>query len=128
MQAQIFLVTSVRGNVFAPQMVTNAGERALGAKIPTPFFFMASAFFFADADRAFLPAVLLMAVNFFRVAFVGLVVLTFGVVVFFVVVFVISIKRWKCTKALSLEPKWLRRSSSSSSSSYRSKDGNARKP
>merc|ERR1719199_1668654 len=105
MQAQIFLVTSVRGNVFAPQMVANAGERALGAKIPTPFFFIAKAFFFADADFAFLPAVLLMAVNFFRVAFV---VLTFGVVVFFVVVFVISIKRWKCTKALSLEPKWQR--------------------
>merc|ERR1719408_467432 len=101
MYAQIFLITSVRGNVFAPQMVAIAGERALGAKIPTPFFFMASAFFFADADRAFLPAVLLMAVNFFRVAFVGLVVLV-------VVVVVISIGRWKCTKALSLEPKWLR--------------------
>merc|ERR1719199_1966720 len=98
MQAQIFLVTSVRGNVFAPQMVANAGERALGAKIPTPFFFMASAFFFADADFAFLPAVRLMAVSFFNVAFV---VFTFGVVVFFAdVVLVISIRRWKCTHAL----------------------------
>ena len=45
--------------------------------MPTPFFFMASAFFFAEADFAFLPAVRLMAVSFFNVAFVGLVVFTF---------------------------------------------------
>merc|ERR1719171_86091 len=89
MKAQIFFVTSVRGIVFPPQMVANAGERTLGAKIPTPFFFMASA-------RAF-PAAFFAAVIFFKVALVGFVVFAFGVVVFFVAVFlVISIKRWKC--------------------------------
>lgn len=55
----------------------DAGDRTFGAKMPTPFFFMASAFFFAEADFAFLPAVRLMAVSFFNVAFVGLVVFTF---------------------------------------------------
>merc|ERR1712159_650266 len=57
MYAQIFFVTSVRGIFFPPQMVANAGERTLGAKIPTPFFFKA--------------------------ALVGFVVFAFGVVVFF---------------------------------------------
>lgn len=55
----------------------DAGDRTFGAKMPTPFFFIASAFFFAEADFAFLPAVRLMAVSFFNVAFVGLVVFTF---------------------------------------------------
>merc|ERR1719199_1634384 len=72
MWTQIFLVTSVRGIFFPPQMVANAGDKTFGAKMPTPFFFIA--------------------------AFVGLVVFTFGVVVFFAdVVLVISIRRWKCT-------------------------------
>merc|ERR1719238_1475499 len=57
MYAQTFFVTSVRGNVFAPQIAANAGLRVFGAKMPTPFFFIAAAFFFAFADFAFLPAV-----------------------------------------------------------------------
>ena len=44
-----FFVTSVRGIVFPPQIAANAGLRVFGAKMPTPFFFMAATFFLADA-------------------------------------------------------------------------------
>merc|ERR1719487_871056 len=71
MYTQIFLVTSVRGMDFPPQMSASAGLRVFGAKMPTPFFFMANAFFLA-------------AVIFFNVAFVT--------VVFVVVVVVISLE------------------------------------
>merc|ERR1719353_1860509 len=80
MYTQIFFVTSVRGMVLPPQIAANAGLRVFGTKMPTPFFFMAAAFFLADAALAFLPAVFFSAVIFFRVAFVGLVVLTVTVV------------------------------------------------
>merc|ERR1719161_2860523 len=63
MYTQIFLVTSVRGMVLAPQIVAIASLSFFGAKMPFPAFFMAIAFFLADADLAFLPAV------FFRLAF-----------------------------------------------------------
>merc|ERR1712070_1002407 len=53
MYTQIFFVTSVRGIDFPPQIAANAGLRVFGAKMPTPFFFMARAFFFAEADFAF---------------------------------------------------------------------------
>merc|ERR1719263_981170 len=43
MYAQTFFVTSVRGNVFAPQIATNAGLRVFGAKMPFPAFFIAAA-------------------------------------------------------------------------------------
>merc|ERR1719271_841435 len=76
MYTQIFFVTSVRGIVLPPQMAANAGLRVFGAKMPTPFFFMASAFFLADADLAFLPAVFFSAVIFFRTAFGVFVVVT----------------------------------------------------
>merc|ERR1719198_1046813 len=36
MYAQIFLVTSVRGSVLAPQIATNSGLRVFGAKMPFP--------------------------------------------------------------------------------------------
>merc|ERR1719337_631888 len=98
MYTQIFFVTSVRGIVLPPQMAANAGLRVFGAKMPTPFFFMASAFFLADADLAFLPAVFFSAVIFFNVAFVT--------VVFVVVLVVISIEeRLNVHARLSLEPK-----------------------
>ena len=42
--------TSVRGSFFAPQIAANASLSCFGAKMPTPFFFMAAAFFFAFAD------------------------------------------------------------------------------
>merc|ERR1719171_649728 len=57
MYAQIFFVTSVRGNDFAPQMAANSGLRVFGAKMPLPAFFIFSAFFFPVALMAFLPAV-----------------------------------------------------------------------
>merc|ERR1719197_337479 len=89
MYTQIFFVTSVRGNVFAPQITARAGLRAFGAKMPIPFFFMAATFFLADADLAFLPAVFFSAVIFFNAAFVIVVF----VVVTVVVVVVISIEQ-----------------------------------
>ena len=48
-EAGTFLVTSVRGRVFAPQTAASASLSFFGAKIPTPFFFMASAFFLPAA-------------------------------------------------------------------------------
>merc|ERR1719421_2043878 len=45
-----FLVTSVRGIDLPPQMAANAGLSVFGAKMPTPFFFMAKAFFLPVAD------------------------------------------------------------------------------
>merc|ERR550537_681745 len=96
MYTQIFLVTSVRGMVFPPQIFANASLSFFGAKIPLPAFFMASAFFLADADLAFLPAVFFAAVIFFSSAF--------EMVVFVVVVVtVIAIEGGKCKHALSLE-------------------------
>merc|ERR1719310_125536 len=41
MYAQIFFVTSVRGAVFTPHTAARASESFFGAKMPTPFFFMA---------------------------------------------------------------------------------------
>merc|ERR1712118_71825 len=79
METQIFFVTSVRAIFFPPQVVANAGERTLGAKMPTPFFFIASALAFTAAFFAFLPAALLTAVIFFKVPMVGFVVFAFGV-------------------------------------------------
>merc|ERR1719379_2842489 len=45
MYTQIFFVTSVRGMVLPPQMAAKASLSFFGAKMPTPFFFMASAIF-----------------------------------------------------------------------------------
>merc|ERR1719398_465572 len=39
MYAQIFFVTSVRGNFFAPQIAASSGLRTFGAKMPFPAFF-----------------------------------------------------------------------------------------
>merc|ERR1719440_355372 len=50
MYTQIFLVTSVRGRVLAPQIVAIASLSFFGAKMPFPAFFMAAAFFL---DAAF---------------------------------------------------------------------------
>merc|ERR1719327_362724 len=91
MYTQIFLVTSVRGMVLPPQIFANASLSFFGAKMPSPAFFMASAFFLADADLAFLPAVFFAAVIFFSSAFV---------MVVFVVVVVIAIVGGKCKHAL----------------------------
>merc|ERR1719238_1479653 len=77
MYAQIFFVTSVRGRTFAPQIAANASESFFGAKMPTPFFFMAATFFLAEADFAFLPAAFFAALS---VAFVAFVIVVFVVV------------------------------------------------
>merc|ERR1719174_849857 len=81
MYTQIFLVTSVRGRVLAPQIFAIASLSFFGAKMPFPAFFMASAFFLADADLAFLPAVFFTAVIFFSSAFVMVVFVVVTVVV-----------------------------------------------
>merc|ERR1719379_2076038 len=82
MYAQIFFVTSVRGAVFTPHTFAKASESFFGAKIPTPFFFMAAAIFLPFAFAAVLP----------RAFFVALSVVGFFVVVVVTVVFVIAIE------------------------------------
>merc|ERR1719182_409042 len=44
MYTQTFLVTSVRGRVFAPQTAASASLSFFGAKMPLPAFFMAVIF------------------------------------------------------------------------------------
>merc|ERR1719262_295943 len=90
MYTQIFLVTSVRGRVLAPQIFAIASLSFFGAKMPFPAFFMANAFFLPAAFIAFLPAVFFSAVIFFKVAFVIVVFATVLVVV------VIAIEGSKC--------------------------------
>merc|ERR1719486_132227 len=85
MYTQTFLVTSVMGRVFAPQIAAKASLSFFGAKRPTPFFFWANAIFFPLAFAAVLPNVRFCAMIFFSVAFVI-------VVVFLVVVVVIAIE------------------------------------
>ena len=55
----------MRGSDFAPQIAAKAGLRTFLAKMPFPAFFIARAFFLADADLAILPAVFLAALIFF---------------------------------------------------------------
>merc|ERR1719390_106110 len=56
MYAQIFFVTSMRGNFFAPQIAASSGLRTFGAKMPFPAFFMAAAFFLPAAFFAVFPS------------------------------------------------------------------------
>merc|ERR1719331_1603878 len=70
MYTQIFFVTSVRGAVFTPQTFANASLSFFGAKIPTPFFFMAAAIFLPFAFFATLPAAFFVALIAALVAFV----------------------------------------------------------
>merc|ERR1711869_78655 len=92
MYSQTFLVTSVVGRVFAPQIAANASLSFFGAKRPTPIFFWANAIFFPLAFAAVLPNVRFCAVIFFSVAFVIVVVVVVATVVFLVVVVVIAIE------------------------------------
>merc|ERR1719420_1142094 len=87
MYTQIFFVTSVRGIFLPPQILASGSLKAFGAKIPTPFFFMAAAIFLPFAFNAVLPA-----------AFFAFVIVVFVVVVATVVFvdFVIAIKRLEC--------------------------------
>merc|ERR1719484_200949 len=97
MYTQTFLVTSVRGRVFAPQ---TAASESLS-------FFRAAAIFFPLAFDAVFPRARFSAVIFLSVAFVIVVFVVFATVVFatVLVVVVIAIEGRKCKHALSLEPK-----------------------
>merc|ERR1719299_169062 len=101
MYTQIFFVTSVRGNFFAPQMAAKASLSCFGAKMPTPFFFIAATFFLALSLCAFFPMVRFSAFIFFNAA---LVIVVFVVLVgpAAVLVVVIAIEEGKCKHALSL--------------------------
>merc|ERR1719465_339217 len=70
MYTQTFLVTSVRGRVFAPQTAASASLSFFGAKMPLPAFFMAAAIFFPLAFDAVFPRARFSAVIFLSVAFV----------------------------------------------------------
>merc|ERR1719252_63113 len=85
MYTQIFFVTSVRGITFPPQIAANAGLSVFGAKMPTPFFFMAATFFLAEADFAFLPAAFFAALSVAFVAFVSVVFVVLTVVAVIVI-------------------------------------------
>merc|ERR1719263_1912433 len=102
MYAQIFFVTSVRGNFFAPQIAASSGL-TFGAKMPFPAFFMAAALRLPAAFEAVLPRRRISAVIFLRVAFVTVVFVVFTAVVATVVlvVVVIAIGGRKCKHALS---------------------------
>merc|ERR1719375_2535867 len=106
MYAQIFFVTSVRGNFFAPQIAASSGLRVFGAKMPLPAFFKAAALRLLAAFLEILPARFFSAVIFFKAAFVIVVfvVVVVALTAVFVVVVVIAIGERKCAQALSLEP------------------------
>merc|ERR1719487_2015257 len=93
MYTQIFLVTSVRGKVFAPQMAESSALSVLGAKMPRPFFFIANAFFFPAADMFALLWRFFSAVIFFKAAFVIVVFVVTVVATVVLVVVVISIRK-----------------------------------
>merc|ERR1719353_835253 len=99
MYTQTFLVTSVRGRVFAPQTAASESLSFFGAKMPLPAFFMAAAIFFPLAFDAVFPRARFSAVIFLTVVFATVVLATVLVVV------VIAIEGRKCKHALSLEPK-----------------------
>merc|ERR1719421_525423 len=99
MYTQTFLVTSVRGRVFAPQTAASASLSFFGAKMPLPAFFMAAAIFFPLAFDAVFPRARFSAVIFLSVAFVVFATVVFATVL---VVVVIAIEGRKCKHALSL--------------------------
>merc|ERR1719478_1118529 len=101
MYTQTFLVTSVRGRVFAPQTAASASLSFFGAKMPLPAFFMAAAIFFPLAFDAVFPRARFSAVIFLSVAF-GIVVFATVVLATVLVVVVIAIEGRKCKHALSL--------------------------
>merc|ERR1719454_763935 len=102
MYTQTFLVTSVRGRVFAPQTAASESLSFFGAKMPLPAFFMAAAIFFPLAFDAVFPRARFSAVIFLSVVF-GTVVFATVVLATVLVVVVIAIEGRKCKHALSLE-------------------------
>merc|ERR1719311_938249 len=67
MYSQTFLVTSVRAIFLPPQMAARLSDSALGAKMPAPFFFIASALFLPALLMLVLPIRFFSAVVFFNV-------------------------------------------------------------
>merc|ERR550537_970403 len=104
MYTQTFLVTSVRGRVFAPQTAASASLSFFGAKMPLPAFFMAAAIFFPLAFDAVFPRARFSAVIFLIVAFVvfGTVVFATVVLATVLVVVVIAIEGRKCKHAAGM--------------------------
>merc|ERR1719240_1343463 len=90
MYTQTFLVTSVRGSVFAPQTFAKASLSFFGAKMPLPAFFMAAAIFLPLALLAVLPNAFFSALRVLRVAFV-IVVRVFVTVGLAAVVFLVVV-------------------------------------
>merc|ERR1719460_1398863 len=86
MYTQIFLVTSVRGKVLAPQIVAIASLSFFGAKMPFPAFFMAAAFFLDAALREILPAFIFLSAPFVIVVFVVFATVVFATVLVVVVI------------------------------------------
>merc|ERR1719502_1821907 len=86
MYSHTFFVTSVRAIFFAPQIALNASLSCLGAKIPFPAFFIASAFFFDALLMLVLPMRRFSAVIFFNVVLFVVVAVGLAVTVVFVVV------------------------------------------
>merc|ERR1719163_1615659 len=86
MYTQTFLVTSVRGRVFAPQTTASASLSFFGAKMPLPAFFMAAAIFFPLAFDAVFPKARFSAVTFVIVAFVVFATVVFATVLVVVVI------------------------------------------
>merc|ERR1719498_1858406 len=97
MYTQTFLVTSVRGRVFAQQTDASASLSFFGAKMPLPAFFMAAAIFFPLAFDAVFPRARFSAVIFLSVAFV---IVVFVVLATVLVVVVIAIEGRKSKHAL----------------------------
>merc|ERR1719486_1604512 len=63
MYTQTFLVTSVRGRVFAPQTAASASLSFFGAKIPLPAFFMVVFVVFATVVFATVLVVVVIAIE-----------------------------------------------------------------
>merc|ERR1719420_1742565 len=83
MYAQSFLIASVRGIFFPPQIAARLALKFTGAKRPMPFFFAADAAFLAPAFRFFLTCVRFDG-GFF-------VFVVFAIVVFLVAAFLVAV-------------------------------------
>merc|ERR1719235_3127466 len=86
MYAQTSLVTSVRGAVFLPHTAASASLSFLGAKMPSPFFFIAKLMLILLVR--FFSAVIFLSVAFVSVVFF---VVTVALAVVFAAVFVVVV-------------------------------------
>merc|ERR1719420_254199 len=89
MSAQSFLIASVRGIFFPPQIAARLALKFTGAKRPMPFFFAADAAFLAPAFRFFLTCTRFCCSVRFDGGFFVFVV--FAIVVFLVAAFLVAV-------------------------------------